>query len=73
MFDVANRTLAAVWACFAPSDVSDIALLDSTKRVLAASWTGFASNGLVEAWRWFLQNVLWLQPGHVLRPTQLSI
>ena len=76
MLYFAKRALAAAWARFAPNAAVDLVGFGSVVYVLAAVWAGFASSGLVGVWTarcWISQNVFWLQPGHVLRPTQLSI
>ena len=73
VLDFAKRALAAVWACFALSCVNDLMCFVVVKRIPAAVWAGFAASGLMEVWCNISQNVFWLQPGHVLRPTQLPI
>ena len=73
MLDFAKRDLAAGWACFALSFVIDLTCFDVEKYILVAVWAGFAPSGLMEVWRYTSQNMFWLQPGHVLRPTQLPI
>ena len=73
VLDFAKRALAAVWACFALSFVNDLTCFDVVKRILVALWAGFVPSGLMEVWCYISQNVFWLQPGHVLRPTQLWI
>ena len=73
VLEFAKRALAAVWACFALSCVNDLTCFDVVKRILAAFWAGFVLSGLMEVRCTISQNMFWLQPGHVLRPTQLSI
>ena len=72
-FGSAKRVLAAVWAGFAPSGLVEVRGCIRPKRALAAVWVGFAPSGLTQAWRWISQNVLWLQPGHVLHSISLSV